>query len=58
MLRDSLTTENLYWLVREVASDFMPSLSLLLAVLAVGAWLLGVHTEVGHVSGSDLFDQV
>lgn len=31
--------------VREMAMDFVPSISVLLTVLAVGAWVLGISIE-------------
>lgn len=45
MLRYFPMAENLRLTARDMAVDFAPSISLLIVVLAVGAWLLGVPLQ-------------
>jgi hypothetical protein len=45
MLRDLITSSNLIRFGHTVATDLGPSISVLVSILAVGAWLLGVTIE-------------
>ena len=48
MLRDFLTADSLHVLAREVISDFGPSISVLVSVLGLGAWLLGIQVMIAE----------
>lgn len=38
--------------LREIAFDFVPSISLLITILAAGAWLLGISFD-GAITSAD-----
>jgi hypothetical protein len=49
-----LTISNLVRCSQIVLTDFGPSFSVLLSVLALGAWFLGLQLEVGLLKSPDL----
>jgi hypothetical protein len=46
--------------IREIAFDFFPSISLLLTIMTAGALLLGISLDSGGAPGDEtlLFDQL
>jgi hypothetical protein len=48
LLRELFTTNSLLRFGHVLAVDFGPSISLLVAILAIGAWLVGVNFEVAR----------
>ncbi|WP_119943965.1 hypothetical protein [Neorhizobium sp. NCHU2750] len=54
MLRDFFHPNDLIRVSYILATDFGPSISVLIAVLAVGAWFLGVDFQATTTAGSGL----
>jgi hypothetical protein len=50
MFQNIFASGSLFRLGQDLATDFGPAFSLLISVLAVGAWVLGLQFETGQSS--------